>query len=152
MWSYNGRHTTSNTRTCDHIYLHAATRTHIITRIHTCKQLTGQPANQVNIQSSVHACTHACTHASRHPSTHPYIHPSIHTIPQAPRRNGVDTHIDMTVMQACRPILTCRHAVMWACSHIVAIFYPFSQFCEINISLLSLQKQTKKPQIYFRRG
>ena len=27
---------------------------------------------------------------------------------------------------------------------IVAIFYPFSQYCEINISLLSLQKQPKR--------
>ena len=27
--------------------------------------------------------------------------------------------------------------------YIVAIFYPFSQFCEINISLLSLQRQPK---------
>ena len=33
----------------------------------------------------------------------------------------------------------------------VAIFCPFSQFCEINISLLSLQNSPKQPSIYFRR-
>ena len=35
---------------------------------------------------------------------------------------------------------------------IVAIFYPFSQFCEIDISLLSLQSHPKQPNIYFRGG
>ena len=35
---------------------------------------------------------------------------------------------------------------------IVAIFYPFSQFCEINISLLSLQKQpSTAPNLFQRR-
>ena len=34
---------------------------------------------------------------------------------------------------------------------IVAIFYPFSQFCEIDVSLLSLQNHQEKPSIYFRR-
>ena len=35
---------------------------------------------------------------------------------------------------------------------IVAIFYPFSQFCEIDISLLSLQKQPKTASNLFQRG
>ena len=35
---------------------------------------------------------------------------------------------------------------------IVAIFYPFSQFCEINISLLSLQKQANTAPNLFQRG
>ena len=35
---------------------------------------------------------------------------------------------------------------------IVAIFYPFSPFCEIDISLLSLQTQPNTAQIYFRGG
>ena len=36
--------------------------------------------------------------------------------------------------------------------HIVAIFYPFSQFCEINISLLSLQKEPNTaPNVFQRR-
>ena len=35
---------------------------------------------------------------------------------------------------------------------IVAIFYPFSQFCEINISLLSLQKQPNTAPNLFQRG
>ena len=36
--------------------------------------------------------------------------------------------------------------------NIVAIFYPFSQFCEINISLLSLQKQPNTaPNLFQRR-
>ena len=35
---------------------------------------------------------------------------------------------------------------------IVAIFYPFSQFCEINISLLSLQKQPNTALNLFQRG
>ena len=34
---------------------------------------------------------------------------------------------------------------------IVAIFYPFSQFCEINISLLSLQKQPNTAPNLFQR-
>ena len=34
----------------------------------------------------------------------------------------------------------------------VAIFYPFSQFCEINISLLSLQKQPNTAPNLFQRG
>ena len=37
-------------------------------------------------------------------------------------------------------------------SNIVAIFYPFSQFCEINISLLSLQKQPNTAPNLFQRG
>ena len=36
--------------------------------------------------------------------------------------------------------------------HIVAIFYPFSQFCEINISLPSLQTQPKTASNLFQRG
>ena len=35
---------------------------------------------------------------------------------------------------------------------IVAIFYPFSQFCEMNISLLSLQKQPNAAPNLFQRG
>ena len=35
---------------------------------------------------------------------------------------------------------------------IVAIFYPFSQFCEIDISLLSLQKQPNTAPNLFQRG
>ena len=37
-------------------------------------------------------------------------------------------------------------------SDIVAIFYPFSQFCEITISLLSLQKQPNAAPNLFQRG
>ena len=36
--------------------------------------------------------------------------------------------------------------------YIVAIFYPFSQFCEMNTSLLSLQKQPNAAPILFQRG
>ena len=36
--------------------------------------------------------------------------------------------------------------------NIVAIFYPFSQFCEITISLLSLQKQPNAAPNLFQRG
>ena len=35
---------------------------------------------------------------------------------------------------------------------IVAIFYPFSQLCEINISLLSLQTQPNTAPNLFQRG
>ena len=35
---------------------------------------------------------------------------------------------------------------------IVAIFYPFGQFCEINISLPSLQKQPDAAPNLFQRG
>ena len=35
---------------------------------------------------------------------------------------------------------------------IVAICYPFSQFCEINISPLSLQQQPKTAPYLFQRG
>ena len=35
---------------------------------------------------------------------------------------------------------------------IVAIFYPSSQFCEINISLMSLQKQPNTAPNLFQRG
>ena len=34
----------------------------------------------------------------------------------------------------------------------VAIFYSFSQFCEINISFLSLQKQPNTAPNLFQRG
>ena len=37
-------------------------------------------------------------------------------------------------------------------TYIVAIFYPFSQFCEINISLLSLQTQPNTAPNLFQRG
>ena len=39
-----------------------------------------------------------------------------------------------------------------ACLFILAIFYPFSQFCEINMSLLSLQKQPNTAPNLFQRG
>jgi len=35
---------------------------------------------------------------------------------------------------------------------IAAIFYPFSQFCEIGVSLLSQQKQPKTAPNLFQRG
>ena len=35
---------------------------------------------------------------------------------------------------------------------IVAIFYPFGQFCELNISLLSLQTQLNTAPNLFQRG
>ena len=37
-------------------------------------------------------------------------------------------------------------------TNIVAIFYPFSQFCEIDSSLLSLQKQSNTAPNLFQRG
>ena len=37
-------------------------------------------------------------------------------------------------------------------NNIVAIFHPFSQFCEINISLPSLQKQPNTAPNLFWRG
>ena len=37
-------------------------------------------------------------------------------------------------------------------SYILAIFYPFSQFFEIGIFLLSLQKQPKTAPNLFQRG
>ena len=43
-----------------------------------------------------------------------------------------------------------RHS--WETKSIVAIFYPSSQFCEINISLLSLQKQPNTAPNVFQRG
>ena len=36
--------------------------------------------------------------------------------------------------------------------YIVAIFHPFSQFCEINVSLLSLQKEPNTAPNLFQRG
>ena len=36
--------------------------------------------------------------------------------------------------------------------YVVAIFYPFSQFCELNMSLLSLQKQPNTAPNLFQRG
>ena len=36
--------------------------------------------------------------------------------------------------------------------YIVAIFYPFSQFCEVDISLLSLQTQPNTAPNLFQRG
>ena len=38
------------------------------------------------------------------------------------------------------------------CHLIVAIFYPFSQFCEMDISLLSLQTQPNTAPNLFQRG
>ena len=37
-------------------------------------------------------------------------------------------------------------------SNMVAIFYPFSLFCEIVISLLSLQNRQEQSSTYFRGG
>ena len=37
-------------------------------------------------------------------------------------------------------------------SYIVAIFYPFRQFCEIDVSLLSLQQQPHTAPNLFQRG
>ena len=51
--------------------------------------------------------------------------------------------IVVMVRGVARPILT--HVI-------VAIFYPFSQFCEIYISLLSLQTQPNTAPNLFQRG
>ena len=44
------------------------------------------------------------------------------------------------------------HMTVFRAEIIVAIFYPFSQFCEIDVSLLSLQKQPKTAPNLFQRG
>ena len=41
---------------------------------------------------------------------------------------------------------------MYYAISIVAIFYPFGQFCEIDISLLSLQQQPNTAPNLFQRG
>ena len=50
------------------------------------------------------------------------------------------------------PILFAPGTWPSGCPVIVAIFYPFSQFCEIDISLLSLQKQPNTAPNLFQRG
>ena len=50
------------------------------------------------------------------------------------------TMIDLGTSSNLRPTL------------VVAIFYPFSQFCEIDSSLLSLQKQPQTAPNLFQRG
>ena len=50
---------------------------------------------------------------------------------------------------ATRPVEVLLRRVLNDC---VAIFYPFSQFYEITISLLSLQKQPKTASKVFQRG
>ena len=57
------------------------------------------------------------------------VHPGPHTLPGPGSRT--------------RPELRLVELLAAASGHIVAIFCPFSQFCEIGISLLSLQKQPK---------
>ena len=49
-------------------------------------------------------------------------------------------------VKAARPVRSFRE------SYIVAIFYPFGQFCEIDVSPLSLQKQPKTAPSLFQRG
>ena len=50
-------------------------------------------------------------------------------------------------------ILLLRSVFKMSCLfYIVAIFYPFSQFCEISISLLSLQTQPNTAPNLFQRG
>ena len=44
------------------------------------------------------------------------------------------------------------NASWFGSAFILAIFYPFSQFCEIGISLLSLYKQPKTAPYLFQRG
>ena len=48
-------------------------------------------------------------------------------------------------MANMRNLVKCNKCTIVKCNdtHIVAIFYPFSQFCEIDISLLSLQQTAK---------
>ena len=45
-----------------------------------------------------------------------------------------------------------RQTTMVRVNFILAIFYPFSQFCEIDIALLSLQKQPNTAPNLFQRG
>ena len=60
-------------------------------------------------------------------------------------------HIHMLSRSSCSPWSASR---TWseASQDIVAIFYPFSQFCEIDISLLSLQTQPNTAPNLFQRG
>ena len=45
-----------------------------------------------------------------------------------------------------------RMLFVFCCKNMVAIFYTFSQFCEIDISLLSLQTQPNTAPNLFQRG
>ena len=56
------------------------------------------------------------------------------------KHTNTDTHNAYTIINN-------HHKV-----RILAIFYPFSQFFEVDISLLSLQKQPKTAPNLFQRG
>ena len=63
--------------------------------------------------------------------------------------------MQLALADALVPLLASADAAAEAyrmCQDIVAIFYPFSQFCEINISLLSLQTQPNTAPNLFQRG
>ena len=59
---------------------------------------------------------------------------------------------------SARAIITCMYICMLppqqckGYNYIVAIFYPFSQFCEIYVFLLSLQTQPNTAPNLFQRG
>ena len=70
-------------------------------------------------------------HTSIHPSIHPSIYPSIHLL---------------------FALLVTHSGLMIHGGTPLAIFYSFSQFCEIGISLLSLSEQPKTAPHLFQRG
>ena len=66
-----------------------------------------------------------------------------------PRTNAPEAEDDTRVSERQPPYLV---LVMAGSTYIVAIFYPFSQFCEINVFLLSLQTQPNTAPNLFQRG
>ena len=111
---------------CIYIYIYIHTCIYVCVCVCVCVY--------VYIYIYVYVCTYIyiyiCIHTYRHTNGVP------------PRKKGVATGNHSRYPAICKA----GHTV------IVAIFYPFSQFCEIGVSLPSLQKQPKTASNLFQRG
>ena len=89
----------------------------------------------IYIYMYIYIYTHVCI------CVYIYIYIYIYIGPSSRRKQG-----------AARRVFSSEGCTKYVIACIVAIFYPFSQFCEIVISLLSLQKQPNTAPHLFQRG
>ena len=66
--------------------------------------------------------------------------------------NNDNNNNDNNNIKGCATSARSRSHCYYGYYYIVAIFYPFGQFCEIDISLPSLQTQPNTAPNLFQRG
>ena len=127
----------SNTARGSSFFIADASRVHIYIYIYI--HLSLSLYIYIYIYTYIHKCIYICI------SIHIYIYIYIYTYDATFAE--LQQHGSRHFLVRC-PVMSSNHNAVF----ILAIFYPFSQFCEINIYLLSLQQQPNTAPNLFQRG